>query len=219
MMPLRKLISWYFTKSALPYWCIFLLDMLIVFLSALGTYWVFYRTGVMFAERFAVFYTALAFSVLSSIGAYLFNTYSGIVRYSSFVDLIRVAYANGVSMLLALIVSWVAEREGIHALAALNQTQTVMTFVVSTLVMGGVRVVVKTLYDVTALDKRALRALIYGALSGGVGMAKNIRSQNPRQFSLCGFISHNPQAKHIRLMGEKVYNDADDLEAVISQLM
>lgn len=113
--------------------------------------------------------------------------------------------------------SWVAEREGIHALAALNQTQTVITFVVSTLVMGGVRVVVKTLYDITALDKRALRALIYGALSGGVGMAKNIRSQNPRQFSLCGFISHNPQAKHIRLMGEKVYNDADDLEAVIEK--
>ena len=217
MMPLRKLISWYFTKSALPYWCIFLLDMLIVFLSALGTYWVFYRTGVMFAERFAVFYTALVCSVLSGIGAYLFNTYSGIVRYSSFVDLIRVAYANGVSMLLALIVSWVAEREGIQVLAALNQTQTVITFVVSTLVMGGVRVVVKTLYDVTTLDKRALRALIYGALSGGVGMAKNIRSQNPRQFILCGFISHNPQAKHIRLMGEKVYNDADDLETVIEK--
>ena len=176
-MPLRKLISWYFTKSALPYWCIFLLDMLIVFLSALGTYWVFYRTGVMFAERFAVLYTALFFSLLSGIGTYLFKTYLGVVRYSSFVDLMRVAYANGVSIVLALVVSWIGEHEDIRALAAFNQTQTVVIFVVSTLVMGGVRVLVKTLYDVTALDKRSQRALIYGALSGGVGMAKNIRSQ------------------------------------------
>lgn len=213
----RKLISWYFTKKALPYWCIFLFDMLIVFLSALGVYWVFYRTGVMFAERFSVLYTALTYSLLSSIGAHIFKTYSGIVRYSSFVDLMRVAYANGLSMLLALIVSWIAENENIQALAALNQTQTVITFVLSTLVMGGVRVVVKTLYDVTTSDKRALRALIYGALTGGVGIAKSIRSQNPRQFILRGFISHDPQAKHIRLMGEKVYNVGDDIEAVIEE--
>jgi len=190
--------------------------MLIVLLSALGTYWVFNRTGVMFAERYAVLYTALAYSVLSGIGAHLFRTYSGVVRYSSFVDLMRVAYANGVSLLLALIVSWIAENENIDALAALNQTQTVITFVVSTMLMGGVRVVVKTLYDVTTSDKRAQRALIYGALTGGIGIAKNIRSQNPRRFDLCGFISHDPQAKHIRLMGEKVYNVGDDLEAVIT---
>jgi FlaA1/EpsC-like NDP-sugar epimerase len=78
-------------------------------------------------------------------------------------------------------------------------------------------VVVKTLYDVTTSDKRALRALIYGALTGGIGIAKNIRSQNPRRFILCGFISHDSQAKHIRLMGEKVFNVGDDLEAVIKK--
>lgn len=214
---LYKFINWYFSKKALPYWCMFIIDMLIVLLSTLGIYWVFNRTGVMFAKRFAVLYTALAFSALSGIGAYLFKTYSGVVRYSSFVDLMRVAYANGVALVLALIVSWVSENEGFQALAALNQTQTVITFVLSTLLMGGVRVVVKTLYDVATSDKRAQRALIYGALSGGVGMAKNIRSQNPRRFILCGFISHDPQAKHIRLMGEKVYNVGDDLKALIEK--
>ena len=178
MSSLNKLINWYFTKRALPYWCLFLFDMLIVMLSALGTYWVSNRTGVMFAERFQVLYTTLTFSALSGIGAYLFKTYSGVLRYSSFVDLMRVAYANGVSLVLALVVSWVAENENIEELAALNQTQTVITFVVSTMLMGGVRVLVKTLYDVTTSDKRAQRALIYGALSGGVGIAKNIRSQN-----------------------------------------
>lgn len=214
---MEKLIHWYFTKRALPYWCLLWVDIAIVIVSAMFTYWVFNRTDLMVLNRFEVVYTSLVYAALSFVGARLFKTYSGVVRYSSFVDLMRVAYANGVSLVLALIVSWVAESTNIGALAALNQTQTVITFVVSTLVMGGVRVVVKTLYDVTTSDKRAQRALIYGALTGGIGIAKNIRNQNPRQFVLCGFISHDTQAKHIRLMGEKVYNVGDDLEAVIEK--
>ncbi|MBO5633111.1 MAG: polysaccharide biosynthesis protein, partial [Aeriscardovia sp.] len=174
-------------------------------------------TGMMFEERINVLYTALLYVVLSVIGARLFKTYSGVVRYSSFVDLMRVAYANGVSLIMALIISWILENQDIDTFSALNQTQIVITFVVCTLVMGGVRVVVKTLYDVTTSDKRAQRALIYGALTGGIGIAKNIRSQNPRRFTLCGFISHDSQAKHIRLRGEKVYNVGDNLEAVIGK--
>ena len=214
---MNKLILWYFTKRALPYWCLLLVDTMIVMASTMFAYWVFNRTDMMVLNRFEVVYTSLAYAALSLVGARLFKTYSGIVRYSSFVDLMRVAYANGVSLVLAFIVSWVAENKNIDALAALNQTQTVITFAISTLVMGGERVVVKTLYDITTSDKQAQRALIYGALTGGIGIAKNIRSQNPRRFILCGFISHDPQAKHIRLMGEKVYNVGDNLEAVITK--
>ena len=215
MNPLTKFISWYFSKNALPYWCLFILDICIVMISALMTFWVFNRTGIMFEERFDVLYTALAYAALSGIGAKLFKTYSGVVRYSSFVDLMRVAYANGLSLILALIVSWVAEENKIYELSALNQTQTVITFVVATLFMSFVRVIVKTLYDVTISSHRAIRVLIYGALTGGVGLAKNIRTQNPRKYILRGFISHDPRAKHIQLMGMRVYNVNDDLAAII----
>ncbi len=217
MNPLSKLINWYFTKNALPYWCLFLIDLGIVMVSALFTFWIFNRTGVLFEERFDVLYTALAYTLLSAVGAKLFRTYSGVVRYSSFVDLMRVAYANALSLILALILSWVAEDYGVRELSALNQTQTFVTFILAVIVMWGVRVMVKTLYDVTASDKRAMRVLIYGALSGGIGLAKNIRSQNPKRFLLRGFISHDPRAKHIQLMGEKVYNINDRLKEVIEK--
>ena len=217
MNPFSKVINWYFSKNALPYWCLFLLDFVIVFLSALFTYWVFNRTSVMFDERFEVLYSALACAVLSSIGARVFKTYSGVVRYSSFVDLMRVGYANSLSLVLALLISMSAEKWGIAALAALNQTQIVITFVIATLAMSFVRVIVKTLYDLTVSDKRAQKVLIYGALQGGVGLAKNIRSQNPRRFLLRGFISHDPRSKHILLMGEKVYNVNDDLKTIIEK--
>ena len=216
MNPIGRLINWYFTKNALPYWCLLFLDLLVVFLSVVFTYWVFNRTAVLVQFRFEVLYTALAFSILAGIGARLFSTYSGVVRYSSFVDLMRVAYANGVAVVLALLLSFVAEQYEIEALTALHQTQIVIAFVLATLLMWGIRVMVKTLYDITTSDKRAQRVLIYGALSGGVGLAKNIRSQNPQRFVLRGFISHDPRARHIQLMGEKVYPVDSDLKAVIA---
>ena len=218
MNPISKLVNWYFTKNALPYWCLFLLDIIVVIFSGLLTYWVFNRTGVMFAERFDVLYTVLAYGFLSSIGAKLFYTYSGVVRYSSFVDLMRVAYANCLTLLLALAMLWIAKSYDIKELSALNQTQTVITFTVATLVMWAVRVIVKTLYDVTTSDKRALRVLIYGALSGGgISLARSIRAQNPRRFLLRGFISADPKVKHIQLMGEKVYNADDELGEIIKK--
>ena len=209
------MLEWYFSKESLPYWCILVLDCFIVFSSTLVVYWVFNRTGETFDNRFAVVYTTAMYTMLSLLGARLFHTYSGVVRYSSFVDLLRVAYANALTMVLALLVSWYAENHGVDSLSALNQTQTVLVFVMSTLLMWGVRVLVKTLHDVTLSNSRAMRVLIYGAMSGGIGLAKYIRSQKPQRFLLRGFISHDKRSHHMLLMGEKVYNVSDDLLSVI----
>ena len=213
----KRIVKWYFTKNALPYWCLFFLDFIIVLVSVIFTYWVANGTGALFDARFNVLYTSLAYAVLSCIGARLFRTYSGVVRYSSFVDLMRVAYSNALSIVLALLLSWFAAYHGINELSALNMSQTVLSFFVSTLLMGSLRVAVKTLYDITTSDKRAIRVMIYGALSGGIGLAKNIRNQNPRRFILRGFISHEPKAKHIQLMGVNVYNVNDDLARIIAR--
>lgn len=186
-----------------------------MFISVLFTYWVFNRTGVMFEERINVLYTALLYVALSAVSAKVFHTYSGIVRYSSFVDLMKVAYANGLSLLLALIVTWIIGKIGVEMLTALNLEQTIITFVVSTLLMSFERIIVKSLYDSATADSRALKVLIYGAHTGGIGLAKNIRSQNPKRFVLGGFLSHDPNAKHIQIMGENVYNVKDDIAGII----
>ena len=213
----KKILGWYFTKNALPYWCMFLLDSCIVFISALFVYWVFNRTGVMFNERFEVLYSSLAYALLSCFGAKLFCTYAGVVRYSSFVDLIRVAYANGLSMVLALLLTGVAEQLGITVLSAFNPQQTISIFLLAMLLMGGMRVFVKSLYETTISEKRAVKVLIYGALSGGIALAKYISNQSPRKFLLCGFISHDSSSKNMRILGEKVYNVKDDLITIIKK--
>ena len=218
MNRLRRILEWYFRKESLPYWCILLLDCTIVFLSGVFTYWLFNKTMVLVKHRYDVIYSLLIYVVLSMVGARLFSTYSGIVRYSSFDDLLKVAYANGVALLLSLAASITLRMQGFESLAVLTRTETVTTFFLATLLMWAMRVMVKTLYDISFSDNRTMRVLIYGALSGGVGLAKNIRSQQPRRYVLKGFISHDKRSRHIMLMGQKVYNVDDDLAEIVRRL-
>lgn len=216
MNPFTKILNWYFSKQSLPYWCLFLADSIIVLFSGLLTYWAHNRTLVMFNHRFAVFYSVLLYVVISWIGARAFSTYLGVVRYSSFVDLLKVAYANIVSMVIAIAASLLFEYLGIKAFCALSQTEIIISFIIATLLMWAMRVVVKSLHDVTYTENQPLtRVLIYGAMSGGIGLAKNIRTQKPKKYELCGFISHDKRAKHMTLLGEKVYNVDDDVAAVL----
>ena len=102
MSLLHKILNWYFKKESLPYWCLFLVDSIIMLCSLLFAYWLFNRTLNTFEHRFGVMYSTLLFVLVSWIGARVFRTYLGVVRYSSFVDLLKVAYANGASLILAL---------------------------------------------------------------------------------------------------------------------
>ncbi len=217
LSPFRRMIAWYFSKNSLPYWCVLLADCAIIFLSGVLTYWIFHKTMVLVDNRFDVVWTLLAYVVLGMIGAKLFNSYSGIVRYSSFEDLLKVAYANSLALVLAVVLSVSMEELSVDHLSALNQTETVVMFLLATMQMWGMRVIVKAIYDVSYPDTYAKRVLIYGALTGGIGVAMNIRAQRPRRFRLAGFISHDKQASKIMLMGKPVYRVDDDLAAIIEK--
>ncbi len=212
-----RLLSWYFKKDSLPYWCIFIIDSAIVLFSTIFTYWLFNKTQVLIGHRFDLLYTALIYVMFSWVGFRTFHTYSGIIRFSSFVDLMRVAYGSALSLVIALIYSVVMQKLDMSFLSVLSQTETVIAFVVATLIMWAERIVVKTLYDVSFSDSRSLRVLIYGAKTGGIGLAKSINTQRPRRFVVRGFISHDDKAKHILLMGRKVYNVSDNLESIIKK--
>ncbi len=207
----------YFSKNVLPFWCILLMDSIIVFISTLLVYWLCNKTGIMFSHRYAVFYTALLYTALSWIGARILKTYSGIVRYSSFVDLIKVAYANAITLVLAVCCSILFHWQGVDALSAVTPSETLSAFAIATLLMWGIRIVVKNIFDASNAKEEATNAIVYGALSGGIGIAKYIRSQEPRQFQVCGFITHDRRMRDMQLMGQPVYTLEDDIAEVIKE--
>lgn len=171
----------------------------------------------MFDNRFAVLYTAILYSGLSWVGACVFKTYAGVVRYSSFVDLLKVAYANAITLVLALACSIFFRRTGVVALSALSPLDTVSAIAIAILLMWALRIVVKILFDASSAKNETARAIIYGALTGGIGIAKYIRAQNPCQFELCGFITHDRRMRDMRLMGVPVYTLEDDIASIIEK--
>ena len=212
---LEKLVSWYFSRESLPYWCILIIDTVIVFVSGFLSYLIINNKNELIDNLHSVAITMLILSLLSWVGFRLFRTYSGIVRFSSFVDLMNVTFGNIVSVSIAIAYSFLMEYLEWYQITALSQTEIVATYVIATLLMCLMRIIVKTLYDQAFDSKRTMRVLIYGALSGGIGLAKMIRSQHPPKFKLCGFISHEPLTKHVLLMEKPVWNTNDDLATII----
>ena len=213
--PFDKILNWYFTKNSLPYWSILLIDCAIIICSGFLTYLVFHDAPTLYENTAKVFNTAFGFVVLSIPGFRIFHTYSGFMRYSSFVDLMRVVYGNLVSLGLALLVHFTMYLFPHDYFAYFNATSIVLIFTIATLLMWALRIFVKTLYDVAFSNNRAVRVLIYGAMSGGVGLAKNIMSQRPRRFVVKGFITHHKNTKHQQIMGERVYSACEDLGKII----
>ena len=212
---LTRLAGSYFNRNVFPYWCVVLVDMLIVIVSCIFVYWAFHRTGVTYEHRIDLLYSTLLFSLLSLIGARAFRTYSGVVRYSGFVDLLKVCYANALTLVLAVGAYYLFKFLGVDSLRALKPLQIFATSVLATTLMLVVRMVVKTLYDVLSSNAQAERVLIYGALTGGAGVAKYIRSQKPARFDLRGFITHEKRIKGMQMLGVPVYTLEEDLAAIV----
>lgn len=216
--PVERVLSWYFSRNALPYWGIIILDFAILMVAGLLTCWLFVFRKTDEVDVLILLRTLVMYALPGFVGARMFHTYSGIIRYSSFVDLARVFYANCISLAIAYLMHFfvLTYYEVFYCLAFRH---IVMMYAISTLLMWGLRVLVKTLYEVTTLDARAIRVLIYGEMEGGVGLAKNIRSQSPARFNVKGFIApEGNYNSHNRVMGLHVYNSTDDISQIVKRL-
>ena len=215
--PFDKILNWYFTKNSLPYWSILMIDCFIIIFSGLVIYWVFNNSAIVLENGFRVMNTLICFVLLSLPGFKLFHTYSGFMRFSSFVDLMRVVYGNLVSLGIVTVVDILLNHYYNDWFVNFSTTSIFLIYLVSTLLMWALRVVVKTLYDVAFSNSRAIRVLIYGMVADGVGLAKHIRSERPRRYLVKGFITHGKNLKHVEVLGEKVYSVDQDVAAIIKE--
>ena len=216
---LNNILNWYFTKRALPYWSVLIIDCAICYISGIFVFWLYYHGAVTLGNIVVLSKTILVYMIFNLIGFRVFHTYSGIIRYSSFVDLQRVGFAQGLSCFLALVFHYVIypwHRE--LGFIPLEGRQIIAMYIIAMLLMWIERVLVKTLYDVAFSSDEGLRTLIYGVNNNAIGLAKNIRNIKPTQFQLKGFISHDPHLNRRILMGEKVYDPGEKLNDAIIDL-
>ena len=214
--PFSRLSTWYFSKKSLPYWGIILLDCCLILFSGLLVYTL--NNGVLSTLDILghLLVTLLVCLIPYLVGFRLFHTYSGIIRYSSFVDLQKVGFA--VLFGLICVVVFQALTDFSPYLMYIRKRDLILSALLAMSLMWMMRVFVKYFYVSTFRVAKAERAFIYGVKQGGVSLAKSIQNQDPARFVLAGFISDMAEIGNRYLMGVKVYPNNEDLIGVMRRL-
>ncbi len=202
-----KLLHWYFSRQALPYWSVLLCDSLIVFLSLCTAHTLNVGCNEVINHFPKLMVSELIYLIFFIIAFRIFKTYSGVVRYSSFIDLLRVMGALFLGSVLVESVRLCMHSD--NYLATISAHDLMYGSLIATIAMWGVRVIIKVAYDTRYVYERAENAMIFGTKEGGVGLAKSIRSQHPVQYNLVGFITNYPDMMGHTLMNQPILSDTD----------
>lgn len=204
----NRIAKFYFTKSALPYWMVLLLDCFIVVASGIFVH--ILKNGLLHTLNTlpSITFTWCCYLLFFIIGFRITHSYSGVIRYSSFVDLVRIAFANFIGVSLIFLARHLTSID--IYLAGISWSELVGAFIITTALMWMVRIMVKYVCDVFFVADTTQRVFIYGVKGGGLALAKALRTQQS-QYIVSGFVSDDPNdTKHL-LMGTKVYYNDEDL--------
>ena len=209
---IRNIANWFFNRRVSPYWCVLLADCLLVAAATLMS--IIIDRGTDF-NVFSVARTLIVYLVFYIIGFCVMHTYRGVLRYSSFVDLNRIAIAMFIGSVLILgarvflrIDDW---------LAPIRIRELAGTFVFGTSFMLMLRIFVKSMYDRYFSTNQARKAFVYGVRRGGIGLAKNINNEEPKRFALAGFVCDEKDMIGKLLMGVRVYAISDQLPELMKR--
>lgn len=204
-----KFSNWYFSKNTLPYWCVLIADLIIVFLSWIVVYFICHGVETLIGNFWPLVINSLICDLFMLVGMRTFHTCSGILRYSSFSDLFRVMSALVVGFVLSAIYYFIVQRYvnivGIDLIIMLQ------VFLISLGGMWLMRILIKMIYDNTFVSKMAPNAFIYGTRIGGISLAKSVRSESPSPYYIKGFVTTDTKLEGCFLLGSRVYGYNDKL--------
>ncbi len=215
MRSLKQLANWYFSRSALPYWTILILDCLFVVFAGLLAFTVHHGSEHTLDVIGQVCLTMVVFLICFVIAFRLFHTYDGVIRYSSFTDLLRIGGAVVTATLLIAVIMMTAGPNS--WLAAFGYADIILMALFVVAFMWTVRVWVKTIFETTSKRSNTRKAYILGIKTGGVALAKSIRSSADSPFTLAGFVTSDPDMENRMLMGMKVHPFSNDLPEIMKR--
>lgn len=211
-----KFFNWYFGRGALPYWCIMIFDLMVCFLSGVFIVWLRHPASDVLAAWPQLMHTLGLFAVLNFISFRVFHTYSGILRYSQFIDLMRVTNACVLSMLLAFVFSLCALNCGWDDFFFIfTGRKLIILYLGNILAMCIPRVLVKLIFDNALVSSTAMNTLVYGTRAGAIAITNNVRDEKPVHFLIKGYVGDEREHYNERLMGKKIYSVHEDLIPVI----
>lgn len=209
MKKYHKILSRYFTRQSLPYWSVLLLDCLIVICSGLFIYALEHGASAVKADATRLAGTFALYLIPFIIGFRLFRTYSGVIRFSSFVDLRRIGLAMIFGLAVDILLNGVLKEQS--WLINVSAEGFVKTAMLAMLLMWTMRIWVKSVYDATIHAERTERVFIYGVRAGGAALAKSINTDPRSPYVVSGFVTDGKDMVGKRLLNVEVYANDENL--------
>ncbi len=210
----KNIFRRYLSVKVLPIWSILIIDVLIVIVSCLIAYFVRNDFTSTFSPTYEVGRTVCWLVGVNLVFFRIFRTYSNVLRFSSFIDIMRIFMSLSVAYSVLLMVNIITGSFFHYEIA--NISILFITFIVNFALMTCSRIVVKLFFEILNFDHRhTTNVFIYGAKSAGVNIAKSIRVNLRNHYRLRGFIADEPELIDKVLMGVRVYpNDETLIDAI-----
>lgn len=212
---MSKFIQNYLSRRVLSRTAILALDILMIVFSCLFMYLVRYGFDGLTAEIRSDGTTVGLFLIIFNIISFVsLRTFSGILRFSSFTDLLRIVYALVLGYVLTFIAIVIIRKSNL--LFHLDNLTYISIYFLNTFLMIFSRILVKEVYEtITGSDMKPVNVFIYGTKEAGISVAKALKGNNEFNYRVLGFISDESHMIGKELMGVTIYENNQDIFRIL----
>lgn len=210
-------IKRYLSPRVLPIWMILFMDVAVTILSVSVAYVLRFSLPILVENSSEIIKNIGIIVLINLVFFRVFKTYSNVLRFSSFIDILRIIIS-----LSASYGSLIALEYLLRTTTGASNIQTsvlLIAFVVNATLMVTSRIVVKTFFEmVGSYSSKSTRVFIYGAKEAGVNIAKAIRIGMKDHYRLKAFIADEPELIGKVMMGVDIYpNDQNIYDRLIDK--
>src|SRR3970040_1139856 len=187
--------------SYLPRWIIVLIDISVLIVAFSLTYLIFNGTGLDYVITSHVLTFISLFFGINIFFFWLFRTYSGIIRHSSYIDAVKILFSQMSVLVFFLFFNFLFEL--LFKEKAFLNTALFINIVLSFCGLFLYRVVVKQtfeLYFIEKSDQKLIKAIIYGTDANAISVANALKFETPSRFKIFAFVDKNNQNASKRML-------------------
>jgi FlaA1/EpsC-like NDP-sugar epimerase len=213
------IFSHFISIKYLPRWLVLCLDVVICSVSLLIVSYLnnkFYLKNlhipiIPFTGQFSIIIASQLFFF------WFFHTYSGILRYSGFVDASKLFLAVFGNVALLILIDLLFFKQTDTYL--FNYTLIILYGISSFFFLFLLRLAAKSMYDfITTNTTQSIPVMIYGTKSNGISIAKMLQADDISKYRLVGFIDNDREVAYKSLLGLSVYElTAENVKKYISK--
>ena len=187
--------------SYLPRWIIVMLDVSVLIIAFFFTYLIFRGTGLDYIITPDSLIFVSSFISVNVFFFWVFRTYSGIIRHSSYIDAVKLLFSQMAVLVVFLFFNFFYEL--LFGTKVFLNTALFINIVLSFCGLFLYRVVVKQTFELYFSEKgnnKLIRAIIYGTDANAMSVANALKFETPSRFKIVGFVDKNNQNESKRML-------------------